>query len=47
MLKREIEAKRKKMIAAAKRYGFQSKRTIRISQELDKLIFLYQKTSNS
>lgn len=43
MLEMLIENKRKKMIALANQYGFSAQQTIKISKELDKLIFMYQK----
>ena len=45
MLNKVIENKRKKMIDSAKKYGMNSKITIKHSQELDKLINLYLRTT--
>ncbi|WP_141431376.1 aspartyl-phosphate phosphatase Spo0E family protein [Bacillus sp. 03113] len=38
----EIQNKREKMIECAQKQGFNSEETIRYSQELDWLIYLYQ-----
>lgn len=43
-LKEQIEIKRVEMINTAKETGFNSKETVRCSQELDKLVLKYQKT---
>ncbi|MGM0828743.1 MAG: Spo0E family sporulation regulatory protein-aspartic acid phosphatase [Bacillota bacterium] len=42
-LQRRIEGMRKKLIQTASNYGLNSKRTIKISQELDSLLILIQK----
>lgn len=42
-LKEQIERKRKEMILEADKNGLSSKKVIQVSQELDQLIFEYQK----
>ncbi|MBU9711309.1 aspartyl-phosphate phosphatase Spo0E family protein [Evansella tamaricis] len=41
-IKNQIETKRKELIIIAKEHGLSSKHTLRCSEELDKLILLYQ-----
>lgn len=43
MLKEEIEKKRKEMIIAVNKNGLSSNTVVRLSQELDVLIYKYQK----
>lgn len=42
MLEKQINEKRKEMIEKANKHGLSSNVVIRISQELDKLIYKYQ-----
>lgn len=42
-LKCQIEKKRKEMILKAEKYGLSSKSVVQVSQELDQLIYQYQK----
>ncbi len=41
-IKEEIEQKRKEMISSAKETGFLSVQTISVSQELDRLLNIFQ-----
>jgi len=46
MKKNKIESKRKKMIDTALKYGINSQKALHHSQELDKLLCLYQKNNH-
>lgn len=46
MLKESIEKKRKKMVYLAETYGYTSSKTLKCSQELDKLLNMFEKMNN-
>ncbi|WP_280768742.1 aspartyl-phosphate phosphatase Spo0E family protein [Salipaludibacillus daqingensis] len=46
-LKSQMEAKRQLMIVSANKYGFTSSETIRYSQELDQLMNVYRRITQT